>query len=86
MTRRAELEAGHARRAAVGPAASTRATGPLGPEATGTAGVANPAELYLLAADRPTGQPPPPEAGTGSPGPARPTERPGRMAVGLSGA
>jgi hypothetical protein len=43
------------------------------------------AELYLLATDRPTGQPPPPEGALGPAGPQR-AERPGRMAVGLSGA
>jgi len=73
MTRRAELELGRAGAAAPG----------------GTTGVpsspAEPvAELYLLAADHATGQPPPPEAPQG-PGSARP-DRPGRLAVGLSGA
>lgn len=51
----------------------------------GTPSVADAGELYLLATDRPTGQPPPPEGVLGPSGPVR-AERPGRVAVGLSGA
>src|SRR5580658_5595652 len=47
--------------------------------APGVHELSGPGELYLLAADRATGQPPPP-APPGQPGPVR-AERPGRVAV-----
>lgn len=42
-------------------------------------------ELYLMASERPTGQPAPPEGQSG-PSEANRPERAGRMAIGLSGA
>jgi hypothetical protein len=42
-------------------------------------------ELYLLAAERSTGQPPPPEVPVTQDEPVR-SERPARVAIGLSGA
>jgi hypothetical protein len=83
ITRRAELVTGRAPAAA--PASVNE---PAARAGTGTT-VAGPdpgaaADLYLLATDRLTGQPPPPEGTLGQGGHQR-AERPGRMAVGLSG-
>jgi hypothetical protein len=54
---------------------------PLGPSGLG----APAGDLYLLAAERSTGQPPPPDEPAGPSEPPR-SERPTRVAIGLSGA
>jgi hypothetical protein len=59
---------------------------PAGPATLGTNGLgAAIGDLYLLAAERSTGQPPPPDGPVGPAELVR-SERPGRVAIGLSGA
>jgi hypothetical protein len=82
ITRRAELKLG--RPAAGGVPADLVARSQAG-QAPGSPVGADGAELYLLAAERSTGQPPPPDGPVSQVDPARP-ERPGRVAIGLSGA
>lgn len=92
ITRRAELTMGRSGAASPpgGPGAAGRLSGTAhsggGPQgATPPGAELGTGELYLLAAERSTGQPPPPEA---PPGPAEPAraERPARVAIGLTGA
>ncbi|HTV12365.1 MAG TPA: zinc finger Ran-binding domain-containing protein [Acidimicrobiales bacterium] len=85
VTKRAELAMGHARLAAASPGSGPGAGEP-GRYAPAPADLEQSAELYLLSADRPTGQPLPPEGPLGHPGPVRSADRPGRLTVGLSGA
>jgi len=89
ITKRAEVMLRRARGSG-GPPGATNAS-PAGPVATpaGTAPQSAPgpvhAEIYLLATERSTGQPAPPEAPPGQPETAL-GDRRGRIAIGLSGA
>lgn len=89
ITKRAEVTL-HRARGTGGPGGTVKAS-PFGPTAT-AAGAAPPpgpgpahGDIYLLATERSTGQPAPPEALSGQPETAL-GERRGRMAIGLSGA
>lgn len=83
ITKRAELTLGRATTAGAAGIGGRRPGPTLG------AGLEAPelpvTELYLLAADRSTGQPAPPPAPLGQGEPAR-ADRPGRVAIGLSSA
>jgi hypothetical protein len=85
ITKRAEVLQ---RRAggSTGPASSSPASvpGPAGAVAQAVTGAAQ-SEIYLLASERSTGQPAPPEA-LGAQTETAVAERRGRMAIGLSGA
>lgn len=71
---------GRARTATPGPSAPAAVQGQGGPgQGQGGEGV------YLMASERSTGQPPPPDGVGSQRGPAR-AEAPGRIAIGLSGA
>ncbi|MGH9107441.1 MAG: hypothetical protein ACRDZX_16765 [Acidimicrobiales bacterium] len=90
MTRRSERALGLARAKQLREAAppGPRLGAPAGTPAPGTGAAAGTApaadDVYLLSADRCTGQPPPP-AGAPEPEGLPRAERPGRMAIGLSG-
>ncbi|MDA8300045.1 MAG: hypothetical protein M0005_00515 [Actinomycetota bacterium] len=74
VTRRAELVMGRAAGASPAPSSPGAQAGGLGSGG-----------LYLMASERSTGQPPPPEGVSSQRGPSR-AEAPGRIAIGLSGA
>jgi hypothetical protein len=85
MTRRAEIALGRARLGATAATPVTSGAGDPTRHPAQPVDIDHSGDLYLLATDRPTGQPLPPEGPLGIPGPAR-ADRPARLTVGLRGA